>query len=172
MRQTCAVPTALPIYLVDPTSSQGAFAAPGTIAAAPVSHPIGTSTATYPLGAPASSRPLHSQSNALLPLCYWYGHPAMQRNPLLLERIIRRLGENINDRWDYDAEGKASGLIIDTPASFGSSKPGGKGPGHRVNILKACVDAFGGMLILRCHTWQPHLTSTSQCYYSARTRET
>lgn len=44
-------------------------------------------------------------SNALLPLVYWYGHPEIKRNPLLMDRLIRNLGENMNDRFERDSEG-------------------------------------------------------------------
>lgn len=44
-------------------------------------------------------------SNALVPLVYWYGHPETKKNPLLMDRLIRNIGENINDRWEQDPEG-------------------------------------------------------------------
>ena len=44
-------------------------------------------------------------SNALLPVVYWYGHPDTKRNPLLMDRLIRNLGENVNDRFELDREG-------------------------------------------------------------------
>ena len=44
-------------------------------------------------------------SNALLPLVYWYGHPEIKRNPLLMDRLIRNLGENVVERHDLDPEG-------------------------------------------------------------------
>jgi polyribonucleotide 5'-hydroxyl-kinase len=49
-------------------------------------------------------------SNALLPLVYWYGHPEIKRNPLLMDRLIRNLGENMNDRFEHDPEGVLSML--------------------------------------------------------------
>jgi polyribonucleotide 5'-hydroxyl-kinase len=164
------LPSAVLVHFVVKHHMQGAFTVPGAVSAAPVSHPIGTSSATFSLGSSASSRPLHSQSNALLPLCYWYGHPPIQRNPLLLERIVRNLGENINDRWDYDAEGRASGLIVDTPASFASNKAGAKGPDHRINMLKGCVDAFGSMLIHTSLYMRPLMTFQSTLYLSSDTK--
>ena len=48
-------------------------------------------------------------SNALLPLSYWYGHAEMRRNPLLMDRLIRNLGENIRDKYENDAEGELDG---------------------------------------------------------------
>lgn len=47
-------------------------------------------------------------SNALLPLVYWYGHPEIKRNPLLMDRLIRNLGENMNDRFEHYPEGVLS----------------------------------------------------------------
>jgi polyribonucleotide 5'-hydroxyl-kinase len=44
-------------------------------------------------------------SNALLPLVYWYGHPEIKRNPLLMDRLIRILGENVTERLEGDSEG-------------------------------------------------------------------
>lgn len=94
-------------------------------------------------------------SNALVPLVYWYGHPETKKNPLLMDRLIRNLGENINDRWEQDPEGhfyfiwrhvfnlgsigRVSGLIVDTPSSFAS---GPSSNDHRQRLIKACVDAF------------------------------
>jgi polyribonucleotide 5'-hydroxyl-kinase len=125
---------------VDPV--EGACAAPGTVSAAPLTAPLGTASSAGALGSAATARPVHLQSNALLPLVYWYGHSTVARNPLLLDRLIRTLGENIADRWDYDAEGRAAGMIVDTPGAFATARPGNKGPDYRLNLLKACVEAF------------------------------
>ena len=84
---------------------QGGWAVPGAISAASISAPLQTSTPAYPLGTVATSAPSHVPSNALLPLSYWYGHAEMRRNPLLLDRLIRNLGENIRDRWENDMIG-------------------------------------------------------------------
>jgi len=94
-------------------------------------------------------------ANALLPLVYWYGHAETKKGPLLMDRIIRNLGVNINDRFDLDPEGiplenetvsfvvtflgKASGLIVDTPSSFAS---GPSSNDHRHKLIKACIEAF------------------------------
>ena len=40
----------------------------------------------------------------VLLLSYFYGHAEMRRNPLLMERLIRNLGENVWDRSDIDLE--------------------------------------------------------------------
>jgi hypothetical protein len=56
-------------------------------------------------------------SNALLPLVYWYGHPEITRNPLLMDRLIRNLGENMNDRFEHYPEGVLS--ILWDPLSMG-----------------------------------------------------
>jgi polyribonucleotide 5'-hydroxyl-kinase len=86
---------------------------------------------------------MHLSSNALLPLVYWYGHASTERNPLLFDRLIRNLGENIADRGDYDAEGRASGLIVDTPATFATTaSKAGKATESRQSLIKACVEAF------------------------------
>ena len=47
-------------------------------------------------------------SNSLLPLAYWYGHAEVKRNPLLLDRLIRNLGENVWDRHEDDTQGKCA----------------------------------------------------------------
>jgi len=44
-------------------------------------------------------------SNALLPLAYWYGHAETKKNPLLMDRLIRDLGDNIHDRFELDPQG-------------------------------------------------------------------
>lgn len=87
-------------------SFKGAWAVPGTVSVAPVYGPIPTSSPANPLGTAATTAPVSLSSNALLPLSYWYGHADTKRNPLLMDRIIRNLGENVNDRFELDAEGK------------------------------------------------------------------
>jgi len=119
---------------------------PGTISATPISSPIQTSTPAHTLGNAATSAPAHLSSNVLLPFGYWYGHPHTKRNPLLLDRLIRNLGENILDKWDNDLLGRSSGLIVDTPASFAVSS--GKESEHRHGLIKACIDAFRINVIL------------------------
>ena len=126
---------------------QGGWAVPGAIAAAPVSSPIQTSTPATTLGCAASSAPTHLASNQLLPLAYWYGHAETKRNPLLMDRLIRNLGENIAKRWDHDPEGRVAGLIVDTPASFAASS--GAANEHRHALIKACVDAFRSKCMMR-----------------------
>ncbi|KAI0371672.1 hypothetical protein BV20DRAFT_964891 [Pilatotrama ljubarskyi] len=132
--------------LVNVDPSEGGWAVPGAISAASISAPMQTSTPASPLGSVATSAPSHIPSNALLPLSYWYGHAEMRRNPLLMDRLIRNLGENIRDRWENDVTGRASGLIVDTPASFATSS--GTGSDHRLTMIKACVDAFQINVIL------------------------
>ena len=123
-----------------------------------VTAPLGTSTPASPLGSAVTSAPTILSSNALLPLVYWYGHPEIKRNPLLMDRLIRNLGENVLERHDLDAEGwlfvsclllhsqklcvgRASGIIVDTPSSFASS-PSSTSTDHRQTLIRACVDAF------------------------------
>jgi polyribonucleotide 5'-hydroxyl-kinase len=114
------------------------------------------------LGSAATSVPTTLSSNALLPLVYWYGHAETTRNPLLMDRLIRNMGENVNDKYDFDPEGavvlflhttfswncqpgRASGLIVDTPSSFASGPGSGE---HRQKLIKACVDALKSRLYL------------------------
>ncbi|KAG1754357.1 Pre-mRNA cleavage complex II protein Clp1-domain-containing protein [Suillus lakei] len=99
-----------------------------------------------PLGSAATSAPTALSSNALIPLSYWYGHAETKRNPVLLDRLIRNLGENIRERDDDDPEARVSGLIVDTPSSFASSS--GSAPDNRHTLIKACVDAFRINVIL------------------------
>ena len=83
---------------------QGGWTVPGTISAVPITAPLGTASPANPLGSAATSAPTTLSSNALLPLVYWYGHPEIRRNPLLMDRLIRNLGENVMERLDEDAE--------------------------------------------------------------------
>lgn len=85
---------------------QGGWAAPGALSVAPVHSPLPTCSPGSPLGAAATSAPTALSSNALLPLAYWYGHAESKRNPLLMERIIRNIGENINDKYQVDLQGE------------------------------------------------------------------
>ena len=81
---------------------------PGTISAVTVSAPLQTSTPAHTLGSSATLAPTHMSSNALVPLAYWYGHAETKRNPLLLDRLVRNLGENIWDRLSDDTQGNFS----------------------------------------------------------------
>ncbi|KAJ7775183.1 Pre-mRNA cleavage complex II protein Clp1-domain-containing protein [Mycena metata] len=131
--------------LINTDPAEGGWAAPGALSAAPVHTPLPTCSPGNPLGAAATSAPTALSSNALLPLAYWYGHAESKRNPLLMERIIRNLGENVNDKYQVDLQGRTAGLIVDTPSSFAS------GPGssdERQRLIKACVDAFKINVIL------------------------
>ncbi|KAH9846088.1 Pre-mRNA cleavage complex II protein Clp1-domain-containing protein [Lenzites betulinus] len=132
--------------LVNVDPSEGAWAVPGAIAAAAISAPLQTSTPASPLGSVATSAPNHVPSNALLPLSYWYGHAEMKRNPLLMDRLVRNLGENIRDKWEHDVPGRSAGLIVDTPSSFAASS--GPTNDQRLMMIKACVDAFRINVIL------------------------
>ncbi|KAG6916611.1 Cleavage polyadenylation factor subunit clp1 [Tephrocybe rancida] len=149
--------------LVNVDPSEGGWAAPGAISAAPVQSPIPTCSPANPLGSAATSAPTALPANALLPLVYWYGHAETRRNPLLMDRLIRNLGENVKDKYDVDAEGtslrwedvindvltcfeaRVSGLIVDTPSSFGA---GTGANDHRHKLIKACVEAFKINVIL------------------------
>ena len=89
---------------------QGGWAVPGAISAASIAAPLQPSTPASPLGTVVTSAPNHVASNALLPLSYWYGHAEMRRNPLLMDRLIRNLGENIRDRYENDTAEGTCGL--------------------------------------------------------------
>ena len=84
---------------------KGGWASPGALSVSPVHGPIPTGSPANPLGSAATTAPMALTSNALLPLVYWYGHPEIKRNPLLMDRLIRNLGENVNDRFELDPEG-------------------------------------------------------------------
>ncbi|KAN0112150.1 Pre-mRNA cleavage complex II protein Clp1 domain containing protein [Russula decolorans] len=135
-----------PMY-VNTDPSEGGWTVPGTISAVPITAPLGTASPASPLGSAATSAPTILSSNALLPLVYWYGHPDMKRNPLLMDRLIRLLGENVTERLEGDSDARASGIIIDTPSSFASS-PSSSTPDHRQTLIRACVDAFRINVIL------------------------
>ena len=85
--------------------SQGGWSAPGALAVTPIYSPLPTSSPANPLGSGATSAPTTLSSNALLPLVYWYGHAETTRNPLLMDRLIRNMGENVNDKYEFDPEG-------------------------------------------------------------------
>ncbi|CAK5277587.1 unnamed protein product [Mycena citricolor] len=133
--------------LVNVDPSEGGWAAPGTLSVAPIQTPLPTSSPGSPLGSAATSAPTALSSNALVPLAYWYGHPEIKRNPLLMERIIRNLGQAIEDRYQVDAEGKCrtAGLVVDTPSSFA---PGPGNNDSRQKLISSCVEAFKINVIL------------------------
>ncbi|KAL4077286.1 hypothetical protein V8B97DRAFT_2004165 [Scleroderma yunnanense] len=124
---------------------QGAWTVPGTISAAVVSSPLVTASPVSPLGSSATSASTVLASNALTPLVYWYGHSDTKRNPLLLDRLIRNLGECVAEKHDNDPEARASGLLVDTPSSLAS---GTGSADNRHSLIKACIDAFRINVIL------------------------
>ncbi|KAI0072264.1 hypothetical protein K474DRAFT_1693123 [Panus rudis PR-1116 ss-1] len=128
---------------VDPR--EGGAMLPGTLSATPIHAPVQTSSSAHTFGRSATTAPMHMASNALLPFGYWYGHPETKRNPLLMDRLIRNLGENVWDRWYTDMQGRVSGLIVDTPASFAANSAN---QDHRQTLIKACVEAFRINVIL------------------------
>ncbi|KIM55025.1 hypothetical protein SCLCIDRAFT_1221427 [Scleroderma citrinum Foug A] len=132
--------------LVNVDPSEGAWTVPGTISATAVSSPIATASPVNPLGSSATSALTVLASNALTPLVYWYGYSDTRRNPLLLDRLIRNLGEGIFEKHDNDPEARASGLFIDTPSSFASGPAGSAD--SRNSLIKACIDAFRINVIL------------------------
>ncbi|KAF9484671.1 Clp1-domain-containing protein [Pholiota conissans] len=132
-------------FLVNVDPSEGGWAAPGTLSVAPVLGPIPTASPANPLGTAATTAPVALAANALVPLVYWYGHAETKRNPLLMDRLIRNVGENVMDRFEQDNIGRASGLIVDTPSSFAS---GPSSNTHRQKLIKACIDAFRINMIL------------------------
>ncbi|VDB82835.1 unnamed protein product [Peniophora sp. CBMAI 1063] len=135
-----------PMYVnVDP--GEGGWAVPGAISAASVSAPLPTASPANPLGNTATSSPSTLATNALLPLVYWYGHSDTKRNPLLLERLIRNLGDMVSERNERDPEAQLGGIIVDTPSSFASSSLV-TGADHRHMLIRACVDAFKINVIL------------------------
>ncbi|KAJ8079157.1 Cleavage polyadenylation factor subunit clp1 [Marasmius tenuissimus] len=125
---------------------QGAWAAPGAISATSVYSPLPTCSPSSPLGSAATSAPTSLGSNALLPLVYWYGHSSTTRNPLLMDRLIRNLGVNVDDKFSNDPKGQTAGLIVDTPSSFASGTAVNNE--QRQKLIKACVDAFKINIIL------------------------
>ncbi|KAI0306398.1 Clp1-domain-containing protein [Multifurca ochricompacta] len=135
-----------PMY-VNTDPSEGGWTVPGSISAVPITAPIGSASPASPLGSAATSAPTILSSKALLPLVYWYGHPEIKRNPLLMDRLIRNMGENVIERQDLNPEGRASGIIVDTPSSFASSTSSNF-TDHRQTLIRACVDAFRINVIL------------------------
>ena len=86
-------------------TTQGGWAVPGTVSVTPIYGPIPTASPASPFGTAATSAPMALASNALLPLAYWYGHAETKKKPLLMDRLIRDLGDNIHDRFELDPQG-------------------------------------------------------------------
>ncbi|KAK0211107.1 Pre-mRNA cleavage complex II protein Clp1-domain-containing protein [Desarmillaria ectypa] len=132
--------------LVNLDPSEGGWSAPGALSVAPVSSPLPTSSPANILGTAATSAPTSLSSNALLPLVYWYGHQETRKNTLLMDRLIRNLGENVRERQDNDPRGGAAGIIVDTPSSLGSGPA--SSAEHRQRLIKACIESFRINVIL------------------------
>lgn len=91
-----------------------------------------------------------------MPVVHWFGYADLRKNPPLLDRLIRVLGEEVDERFGVDelctfvpprrqaplirtCTARGSGLIIDTPGNFASA------PGNDKHLLvKTCVQAFQG----------------------------
>ncbi|KAI0302220.1 Pre-mRNA cleavage complex II protein Clp1-domain-containing protein [Russula brevipes] len=126
-----------PMY-VNANPGEGGWTVPGTISAVPVTAPLGTASPANPLGSAATTAPTILSSKRYF---RW-------RNPLLMDRLIRNLGENVMERLDGTAEARASGIIVDTPSSFASSPSSTSTGDHRQTLIRACVDAFRINVIL------------------------
>ncbi|KAH6918292.1 cleavage/polyadenylation factor ia subunit Clp1p [Coprinopsis sp. MPI-PUGE-AT-0042] len=132
--------------LVNVDPSEGGPSIPGTLSASPISSPIPTYSPASPLGSAQTTAPVSLASHSVAPLVSWYGHTDTKKNVLLLDRLVRNLGDNVRARAESgDEEARASGLIIDTPASFAASSVPAD---HRQRMIKACVDAFRINIIL------------------------
>jgi len=129
------------IVNVDP--GEGGWTVPGTISACPITMPIPTSSPANPLGSTATTAPTALTTSALLPLVFWYGHAETKRNPHLYERLLANLGEAVRARFKADPMTRASGLFLDTPASFATSTGDNK-----FSLVQACVEAFDINVIL------------------------
>ncbi len=93
------------IVKFDLNTQQGGWTVPGTISACTIDAPLPTSSPANPLGSTATSAPSISSSSALVPAVYWFGHAEPRQNTLLMERLVRNLGDNINSRHYNDTMG-------------------------------------------------------------------
>ncbi|KAG7092739.1 Cleavage polyadenylation factor subunit clp1 [Marasmius oreades] len=132
--------------LVNVDPGEATSAAPGALSATSVYSPLPTCSPSFPLGSAATSAPTSLGSNALLPVLYWYGHSSTTRNSLLMDRLIRNLGFNIDNKSSNDPKGQLAGIIVDTPSSFASGTAATNE--QRQRLIKACIDAFKINIIL------------------------
>jgi len=123
--------------LVNLDPSDGGWTVPGTISSCPISDPIQTWSPASALGSAASSAPVALGSSALLPLVFWFGHTELQKKVMLMERLIRNMGECVSQRTEDEAKARSSGIIVDTPPGI-ATVPGA----DKHKLLKACVEAF------------------------------
>jgi len=82
--------------------AQGGFTIPGTISACAIDTPIPTATPANPLGIAATSAPTALSSSQLMPVVHWFGYVDLRKNPPLLDRLIRVLGEEVGERFGVD----------------------------------------------------------------------
>jgi polyribonucleotide 5'-hydroxyl-kinase len=85
---------------------------PGTISACPIADPIQTWSPSSPLGSAASTAPVALGSSALLPLVFWFGHAELQKKIMLMERLLRNMGECVNQRTEDEAKGGLSFVAL------------------------------------------------------------
>ena len=82
--------------------TQGGFTIPGTVSACAIDTPIPTATPANPLGIAATSAPTALSSSQLMPVVHWFGYADLRKNPPLLDRLIRVLGEEVEERFGVD----------------------------------------------------------------------
>lgn len=82
---------------------QGGFTVPGTLSATSVNSPILATSPASALGTTATTAPATSvSSSTLLPLVYWFGFDEPKKSPALMERRVRELAEQVNQRLHTD----------------------------------------------------------------------
>jgi polyribonucleotide 5'-hydroxyl-kinase len=91
---------------------QGGWTVPGTVSACPIADPIQTWSPASALGSSASSAPVALGSSALLPLVFWFGHSELQKKVMLMERLIRNMGEFVIQRTEDEAKGPFFSIFI------------------------------------------------------------
>jgi hypothetical protein len=71
-----------------------------------VSSPILATSPASVLGTTATTAPITATfSPSLLPLVYWFGFEEPKKSPVLMERRVQELAEQVNQRLKYDAFG-------------------------------------------------------------------
>ncbi|KAF9506638.1 hypothetical protein BS47DRAFT_1378074 [Hydnum rufescens UP504] len=134
--------------LVNLDTNDGGHTVPGTLSATSVSSPLLASSPASTLGSTATSAPTALSSSALMPLIYWFGFAQPKKSPILMERRMLELAEQVSQRQKLDPLGHASGVIIDSSASFASAAPFGGSGDQKYPLVKSAVDTFGVNIIV------------------------
>jgi polyribonucleotide 5'-hydroxyl-kinase len=77
-----------------------------------VNSPLLATAPANTFGTTATSAPSSLNTQALLPLAFWFGFDEPRKSPALVQRRIRELGEHVNERLRNDPFGEVASIAL------------------------------------------------------------